>query len=148
MTQLRTRPGPGVARSGQPSPAAGRTGFDVVGAAFLGHPVTLTVGGPAGVLARALARLDRLAALWDVRRGDSDLHRLLVRPACVGARGARRDRAARGAHLAGGGLRARLGLPADGGGVALARSARGGLVLHPTGGWTSTSGAREQLGHR
>ncbi len=153
MTQRATSTStPAATRSGRPSPAgrragssaagpspagfegagferAGfeRAGFDVAGTAFLGHPVVLTVDGPDRLLGRARAQLDRLAALWDVRRSDSDLHRLLVRPACALEVSAETVLLARSA-LADDALRARLGLLTDGGGVVHAGHNRVGLL--------------------
>ena len=127
MTQLTTTPAPASARSGRPSPAAGRTGSQVARADLLGHPVALTVDGPGALLDRAVALLQRLSALWDVRRRDSDLHRLLVRPACVLDVSAETVLLAQ-RTLADAGLRSRLGLPAGGGGVVHARRNRVGLL--------------------
>ncbi len=128
MTQLApTTDPPGAARSGGHTPLTRRTGLDVAGTAFLGHPVVLTVDGPHRLLSRAAARLTRLAALWDVRTSDSDLHRLLVRPACVVDVSAETVLLAQRA-LADHELRDRLGLPTDGGGVVHARRNRVGLL--------------------
>lgn len=128
MTQLSPMTDlPGTTRPGGAAPRSRRAGLDVAGTAFLGHPVVLTVGGQDRLLARATAYLTRLTALWDVRVKGSDLHRLLVGPACVVDVSAETVLLARRA-LADDELRARLGLPTGGGGVVQARRNRVGLL--------------------